>query len=183
MKHHSVDKKAVLLLSVAVIYQFSTPQAEARRFFAAGPNGTAGAFASSNQYGQRAGARVFGKNAGAGISGGQYTGPNGGTFGRAGAFGYQRGVGAARVGGWNATAPDGATASKRVGNVYNAQTGTGTRLVSKDATGANGTQYGITKDTNYTKGQGFTSQVDTDRHGDYQVNYAPGSGATITPDQ
>ena len=168
------------LASMLLLSAVSLPSAQARRVFARGDNAVGGAYASQGQYGSRAGARFLGRNQGAGASTGSWAGPQGGTFNRAGGGAYERGVGAFHKGSFNATGPEGATASGKSSNIYNAQTGTGTRTSSVDATSSSGKQYGYTGDTNYTKGQGFKSTINTVNKGDYDVNYTQGSKPVVT---
>lgn len=167
-------------ITLAALSLNSSP-AEARRAFARGPNGAIGGYASQGAWGQRAGARAIGANAGAGIRGGQYVGPNGSTFNTGGGFGYQRGVGAFRKSGWNGTAANGASGSGYTNSKYNAQTGQGTRNSSEQVKSASGQDYGYTGNTNYTKGQGGQSTIDTDNHGDYNVDWAKGQKPVVTP--
>jgi len=157
--------------------------AEARRAFARGANGAAGAFASQGEYGSRAGARAIGYNAGAGFRGGQWAGPNGGTAQSGAAFGYKRGVGGFRGSSWQGQAANGASGSGYTKNAYNAQTGQGTRSSSEQIQTASGKAYGYNGTTNYTKGQGAQSTIDTQNKGDYTVDWQKGQKPVVTPEQ
>ncbi len=155
--------------------------AEARRAFARGQYGAAGAYGSQGTYGSRFGARAMGANMGAGMRGGQWAGPNGGTAQSAGAFGYKRGVGGFRGSSWQGQAPNGASGAGYSKNVYNAQTGQGTRSSSQQFETAAGQNYGYNGTTNYTKGQGATSTIDTQNKGDYTVDWQKGQKPVVTP--
>lgn len=157
--------------------------AEARRAFARGPNGAVGAYGYQGAYGGRAGARAIGYNAGAGIRSGSWAGPNGGSFNTGGAFGYRRGVGGARGSAWNGTTAAGGSGSGWSKGAYNAQTGQGTRASSEQWNTASGKDYGYTGNTSYTKGQGGVSNIDTDNHGDYQVDWAKGQKPVVVKEQ
>lgn len=182
-----MDLKQYLTLALALGLTGSSlvlaQPAQAGRLFARGANGAAGAYGYQGQYGGRAGARALGYNAGAGIRGGQWAGPNGGTAQSAGAFGYKRGVGAARGSAWQAQAPNGASGSGYSKNVYNAQTGQGTRSSSEQFQTASGKSYGYDGTTNYTKGQGATSTIDTQNKGDYTVDWQKGQKPIVTQEQ
>ena len=161
----------------------TTGQAEARRAFAHGPNGSIGAFASQGQYGQRMGARAFGQNAGAGFRQGQFNGPNGGSLNGNGNFGYKRGMGGFRNSAWSGQAPNGASGNGYTHSQYNAQTGQGTRSSGEQVTNSSGKDYGYAGNTSYTKGQGGESVIKTDNHGTYDVDFAKGEKPSISPVQ
>jgi hypothetical protein len=97
-----------------------------------------------------------------------------------GGFGYQRGVGFGRKSGWNGTAANGASGSGYTNSKYNAQTGQGTRSSSEQVKNAAGQNYGYNGNTSYTKGQGGDSQINTDNHGDYNVDWAKGQKPVVT---
>jgi hypothetical protein len=156
-------------------------QAEARRAFAAGPNGAAGAYAFRGQYGGRIGAGAVGPNRGAGFRAGQVAGPNGGSLKAGGAFGYQRGLGAFHQSGWQGQGPNGASGSGYTKNRYNAQTGQGVRSSSEQVKTSSGADYGYKGTTDYTKGQGATSVIQTDNKGTYDVNWDKGQKPVVTP--
>lgn len=158
----------------------SVQSAEARRAFMRGANGTAGAYASQGEYGGRMGARAIGYNAGTGIRGGSWAGPNGGSLQTGGAFGYRRGVGGARGSAWQGTTPNGGSGAGWSKGTYNAQTGQGTRASSEQFTTAAGKQYGYDGNTSYTKGQGGTTNISTENKGDYQVDWAKGQKPVVT---
>jgi len=175
-----IQTVAIATAVFSVLTMICDQKAEARRAFARGANGVAGAYANSGTYGSRAGARVLGANAGAGIRGGQYVGPNGGTAQAGGAFGYQKGVGAFRGSGWNGTAANGATGSGYTRNQYNAQTGQGVRSSSEQVQNAAGQAYGYNGNTDYTKGQGASSVIQTDNKGTYDINWQKGQQPVVT---
>lgn len=122
----------------------------------------------------------MGYNAGAGFRGGQWAGPNGGTASGGAAFGYKRGVGGFRGTQWQAQAPNGASGSGYSRNVYNAKTGQGTRSSSEQLQTASGKDYGYTGNTNYTKGQGGETTIDTQNKGDYQIDWQKGQKPVVT---
>jgi hypothetical protein len=155
--------------------------AEARRAFAYGPNGAVGGFANRGQYGGRIGGAAVGPNQGAGFRAGQVAGPNGGNLQGAGAFGYKRGVGAFHKSGWSGQAANGASGSGYTNNKYNAQTGQGVRSSSEQVQSAAGKDYGYNGTTDYTKGQGGSSVIQTDNKGTYDVNWANGQKPVVTP--
>lgn len=158
-------------------------QAHAGRAFLRGANGTAGAYGYQGQYGSRMGARVMGPNAGAGFRQSALAGPNGGSLNSNGNFAYKRGVGGVHNGSWNGQAPNGASGSGYSHSQYNAQTGQGMSNSSEQFTSASGQNYGYTGNTNFTKGQGGQSVIQTDNHGTYDVNFAKGEKPVVTPVQ
>jgi hypothetical protein len=159
----------------------------------------------------RLGGAAYGKAA-AGLFGRQFTGPNGGTFGAAGGgvatpnagligggfsgtgaygskaqgaglAGWQHGVGAFEGTNASATGPGGSTYNGFSRGQYNAQTGNGTYNSSHQVYDAqNGQNYGSTNSTTYSQGQGGQTQIDTDHHGDYMVDWGQGHAPVITPD-
>lgn len=177
-----LSKAVAVSMSVAILASvvISVPQAEAGRFGARGQNGGIGGFARQGQYGQAAGGGFIAPGqGGAGFHGGSFSGPNGGSAQGGGAFGFKNGQGGFRASQFNATGPNGNSAAGYSNNVYNAQTGTGTRNSGKSANTANGS-YGYDASTNYTKGQGATTTVDTQNHGQYQIDASKGSRPTVT---
>jgi hypothetical protein len=178
----NLDKFAtpVAAALIALIWNANYSPASAYRAIARGQYGAATAFANQGQYGSRIGARAVGRNAGAGLRAGQFAGPNGGSAQGASAFGYRRGVGAFRQGGWSGKGQNGTTASGSAKNQYNAQTGTGTRSSQMQAQNAAGQDYGYTGNTNYTKGQGSQSVIQTDNKGTYDVNLEKGEKPVVT---
>lgn len=167
-----------LLITIAGGIACQQP-AEARRAFARGANGVLGGYASQGQYGQRAGFRAFGQNAGIAARAGSYAGPNGGTLQTAGGGAYKRGVGAFRGSQFNATGPNGGAASGYSNHVYNAQTGA--RNSGKSYTNPEGQSYGYDSTTNYTRGQGGTTTIDTQNKGDYTIDWQKGEKPVVTP--
>lgn len=150
--------------------------------FFGGPNGAGGAYGYQNQYGGRMGAAAVGRNMGAGIRGGSWAGPNGGSLQSGGGFGYKRGVGGFRNSGWQGQAANGASGSGYTKNMYNAQTGQGTRSSSEQIQTAAGKDYGYTGTTNYTKGQGAVTSLDTQNKGDYNIDWQKGQKPVVTPE-
>ncbi len=198
---------AALLISSSLC----APSAEARRFHASGANGTAGGFARSGQYGQSAGVGGWRSGqGGAGASAGSFAGANGGSFRGAGAGAWKPGTGGFGSGAYSATGPNGGTgqgsgaaAWKRgVGGygqtntqlngpngnsyngfkngAYNAQTGQGQYNSGKSGM-YNGQDYGYDQSTQFTRGQGAQTSIDTVNHGDYTVDYSKGAKPVVTP--
>jgi hypothetical protein len=167
----------VLLLS---LYLLPAQEAHAGRFFARGQNGAAGGAARAGQYGAGAAGFAFGPNRGGAFHAGQYAGPNGGNVQSTGASGYSRGVGAFRKSQWSGQAANGASGSGFTNNQYNAQTGQGVRNSSQQVQNAAGQKYGYSGTTDYTKGQGANSVIQTDNHGTYDVDYQKGQKPVIT---
>jgi hypothetical protein len=178
------ESRKLLIIASGVIAltacAFRSLSAEARRGFVRGPNGAAGGYASQGAWGRRAGGAIVGPNAGVGLRGGQYKGANGGTFNTGGGFAYKRGVGAGRKSAWNGTTPNGGSGSGYTNSKYNAQTGQGTRSSSEQVQNAAGKDYGYNGNTSYTKGQGGQTQLNTDNHGDYNIDWAKGQKPTVT---
>ncbi len=148
-------------------------------------------FYRSNSTGAVGGGSTQGSNGGsAGCVGGVRYGQSGakacGVQGENGSAykstGSKSGTGSYRVEKGTYTNPTtGNTVSNSSKNVYNAQTDTGNRSVSKGAT-VNGTSYGYdTNNTyNYTKGSGVngSTTVQTKNNGAYNCTYATGSAKT-----
>jgi hypothetical protein len=161
--------------------------AEARSFRAYGPRGAIGANARAytNANGGtwgRAGAGAFGPNAGLGGGGFAGSGPNGSGSG-GGVAGYKRGVGAFEGTQMNLKGANGSSYNGYTKGKYNAQTGQGAYNASHQGYDAqNGKTYGDTNNTSFTKGQGGTTQLDTDNHGDYTANWGAGQKPVITKD-
>ena len=177
------NKFGVVIAASAILgaFGFNSEPAFAYRAFARGARGSAGAYASQGQYGQRAGARVLGANQGGGIRGGQYAGPNGGNLQTGGAFGYKSGVGAFRKSAWSGQGPNGTSGSGYTKNQYNAQTGVGDRSSSEQVKTASGQNYGYSGNTTYAKGQGGQSVIQTDNKGTYDVDWAKGEKPVVVP--
>ena len=171
----------VFLAALAWTWSSDSNEAFAYRAFARGTRGAGGAYASSGQYGARAGARFLGPNQGAGIRSGEYAGPNGGSLNSTGAFGYKKGVGGFRKSSWSGQAPNGATGSGYTKNQYNAQTGQGVRSSSEQMQTAAGQNYGYNGNTTYAKGQGAESVIQTDNKGSYDVDWQKGAKPVVTP--
>lgn len=169
------------LIGAALLNIGVSSEANAERLFARGSRGTAGAYASQGQNGARAGTRVFGQNAGFSARAGSYAGPNGGALQASGAAGFKRGVGAFRSQNFSGTGPNGGSGAGYSNNLYNAQTGAGTRNSGVNYTNPAGQQYGYDGTTNYVKGQGATTSIDTQNKGDYTVDWQKGAKPVVTP--
>lgn len=170
-----------LLLAILGSIAMEEPAQAQRRMFARGANGVAGGYANQGQYGQRAGFRALGQNAGFGARASSYAGPNGGTFQSSGGGAYKKGVGAFRQGQWAGTGPNGGAGSGYSNNTYNAQTGQGTRNSGATYTNPQGQNYGYDGTTSYTKGQGATSTIETQNNGSYNVDWQKGEKPVVTP--
>jgi hypothetical protein len=121
----------------------------------------------------------------AGLIGGGFkgTGANGGTAQGGGLAGWRRGVGAFEGTKMSATGPGGSSYNGSTQGQYNAQTGLGTYNASRQVYDAkNGQNYGYTDNTTYAKGQGGQTQIDTDHHGDYTVDWGKGQKPVIIQD-
>lgn len=94
---------------------------------------------------------------------------------------YQNGVGGSASRGFNAATTNGASASGYKTNNYDATTGQGTSAKGRDVNTVNGESYGYDASTTYTKGQGFTTSLDTQNKGDYTIDYSKGSKPVVTP--
>lgn len=174
--------KAASIVMAFVALAASTTQVQARGGFARGANGAAGGYARQGQYGSSAGGRAvrYGQGA-AGFRAGSFAGPNGGTFQGANAGAFKKGVGGVRASKFTSQGPNGGSASGYSNNVYNAQTGTGTRNSGKDWNTSSGQSYGYDGSTSYTKGTGATSTIDTQNKGDYSVDWQKGAKPVVTP--
>jgi hypothetical protein len=179
--------KLIIGSGLIALVVFSTAHASAnargavaRGGFAAGANGAGWAYAGRGSWGHNGGIGFVGKNAGAGIRGGQYKGANGGTFNTWGKFAYKRGIGGVRHAGWNGTAANGSSGHGYVNNVYNGKTGLGNRNSSEQLQTASGKDYGYNGSTTYSKGHGGDTQIDTDNHGDYNIDWAKGQKPVVT---
>jgi len=201
---------ALAAAALFVAQVISTGPAEASPWRRVGPYGTAGGFANSGQYGQSAGIGGWRNGVGgAGAAAANYAGPNGGTYQGAGGGAWRPGVGGFGGGAYKATGPNGGTAqgagagawkngvggyentSRQYSNPngnnmnaysngkYNAQTGQGQLSSGKSGT-YDGQKYGYTDNTQFTKGQGGDTTLDTTNHGDYNINYAPGQKPVVT---
>lgn len=175
---------SILCIAVACAAVLNTTatagSAEAKRVFARGTNGAAGAWAAQGQYGSRYGARILTPTAGAGASKNNLAGPNGGTFQNTAKFGYKKGVGAFRKNQWSGTTPAGGNGAGYVNSQYNAQTGQGTRQSGVNYTNPSGQQYGYDGNTTYTRGQGGTTSIDTQNNGTYNVDWQQGTKPVVT---
>lgn len=105
----------------------------------------------------------------------------GGSLNRQGQMQYQNGVGGSASRGFNAATTNGASASGYKTNNYDATTGQGTSAKGRDVNTVNGESYGYDASTTYTKGQGFTTSLDTQNKGDYTIDYSKGSKPVVTP--
>lgn len=175
---------SILCMALACAAALNTTVAsspsQAKRAFARGANGAAGAWNTVGTYGSRKGARVVTPYAGAGLSQNNWAGPNGGTFQNKGGFAYKQGVGAMRKNQWSGTTPAGGNANGYVNSQYNAQTGQGTRESGAHYTNPSGQQYGYDGNTSYTKGQGGNTTIDTQNNGTYNVDWQKGQKPVVT---
>lgn len=167
-------------VALAILTMVIQSPADARRAFARGANGSVGAFGYNGQYGQRAGARALGSNAGFGFRGGSYQGPNGSTLQTAQGGAYKRGVGGFRKKQFEATGANGGNANGYMNSAYNAQTGAGSRNSGVSYTNPQGQSYGYDGSTTYTKGQGGTTTIDTKNKNDYTVDWQKGEKPVVT---
>ncbi|HEY9713949.1 MAG TPA: hypothetical protein V6C72_10795 [Chroococcales cyanobacterium] len=120
----------------------------------------------------------------AGAVGGAYKGTTGmgGTYEGAGGAAWRRGVGGVERNGFQGTTANGSTYAGYNNARYNAQTGQGTINGGKTFdNAANGQQYGYTENTQFTRGQGGETTIDTDHKGDYQVDWQKGQKPVIVP--
>jgi hypothetical protein len=170
-----------LAISLLTLTSASGQESQARRAFVRSANGAIGGFATSGQSGSRFGARALGPSRGIGFRAGNFNGPNGGSLQTGGAFAYNRGVGGFRSTGWKGQNANGGSGSGSMTNKYNAQTQAGVKTRNEQLTNAAGNNYGFTDTTNYTKGQGASSVIQTDNHGTYDVNYQRGQAPVVTP--
>ena len=109
------------------------------------------------------------------------TSANGSTAERGSKWAYQKGVGGQTQKGFNVAGANGSSATGYKNNNYDATTGTGTMNKGRDYNTADGQSYGYDKTTDYTKGQGFTTSVDTQNNQDYSVTYQKGQKPVVTP--
>lgn len=188
-------KLTLALAALCSITLLSPQEASAqRRFGFKGANGSAGGFAQRfaggggaagiagrGKYGAGAAGAIATPYGGGGFHAGQFAGPNGGNFQSAGAGAYKPGVGAFRQGGFSGQGPNGGTASGNSGFKYNAQTGQGTQSTSAQFTNASGQTHGGSEQTTFTKGQGGDTSIQTDNHGDYNVDWQKGQKPVVTP--
>jgi hypothetical protein len=185
MKNITAPISAGLL---ALIFAGAIQPSPARGGRWTGPNGGVGAHAGS--YTGANGVTLTGARGGfatrnAGLFGGAFSarGANGGTASGSGAAGYKRGLGAFEGTNMTAVGPKGSTYNGYTRGAYNAQTGQGSYNASHQAYDAqNGKSYGDTNQTSYTKGQGGVTQLDTDNHGDYSIDWAKGQKPVVTQD-
>ncbi len=105
----------------------------------------------------------------------------GGTYQGAGGAAWKKGVGGAGQSAVSGTAANGSTYSGYKNGRYDAQTGQGTYSSGKtynDAVG--GQQYGYSQDTQFAKGQGGQTTIDTQNKGDYTVDWQQGQKPVVT---
>lgn len=200
-----MNKGSVVLIALLIS---SVAAAEARGFGFRGGRGAVGGFQSNvggKSYGL--GARYAGRAAG--LTGGSFQTPAGGAFKgaaagfvgpNAGALGggwkgttaaggaYQGAGGAAwlrGVGGVEGThssinAANGASYAGYTKGRYNAQSGQGTYDSGKTFTSASGQQYGYDQSTEFTRGKGGETTLDTRNNGDYQIDWQKGQKPVVT---
>jgi hypothetical protein len=143
---------------------------------------TAGSFAGPNGGTFRgAGGGFVTPNAGA--VGGAYAGNTaaGGSYQGAGGAAWKRGVGGVAQTGVSGTTASGNDFAGYKKGAYNAQTGQGAYDSGKSYTNAQtGQQYGYNQNTDFTRGQGGETTIDTQNKGDYQVDWQKGQKPTVT---
>jgi len=183
-------KASLIALGAALlaVSTFQAPSAQARGWAVANGNGAAGGW----------GHRFSGPNGGrfAG-GGGAIANGNGGVYGRrfsalgangsyaqgGAAAGWKRGVGAVEGSRLSMRGPGGSTYNGYTGGGYNAQTGNGAFNSSRQVYDAkNGQNYGYTNNSTYARGQGGQTQIDTDHHGDYTVDWGNGQRPVVVQD-
>ncbi|MBN8660717.1 MAG: hypothetical protein J0M35_10160 [Candidatus Obscuribacter phosphatis] len=103
----------------------------------------------------------------------------GGSLSRQGEWQYKNGEGGTAQRGFQVSGAGGGSAVGYKTNQYDAQTGTGTSTRGRDYNTASGESYGYDASTSYTKGQGFTTTVDTQNKSDYTVQYQKGSKPVV----
>ena len=183
-----VSRPIIFSLLAIIAASSSLAPAESRGFRAVGPRGYVGGNAHNfvGPYGglhQGVGGAAIGPNGG--LAGGAFrgTGPNGGTGSGSGLAGWKRGVGGFEGTQMNLKGAGGSTYNGYTRGKYNAQTGQGSYNASHQAYDAqNGKNYGDTNSTSFTKGQGGSTQFDTDNHGDYTATWGAGQKPVITKD-
>jgi len=144
-------------------------------------NSAAAGFAGRGRWGTAVGGGVATPYGGGAFHKANLAGPNGGTFNTEGAGGYKTGVGAMRQGQFSGTTANGGTGSGTSGFKYNAQTGQGNQATSAQFTSASGKEYGGNESTTWTKGQGGSTDLQTDNHGSYDIDWAKGQKPVVTP--
>lgn len=105
----------------------------------------------------------------------------GGSLDRRGQWQYQSGVGGSASRGFQAQTASGASASGYKNMEYDAATGSGAISKGRDYNTASGASYGYDANTSYTKGQGFTTSIDTQNKTDYTVKYNKEEKPVVTP--
>jgi len=183
-----VSRLITLSLLAIIASSPSLTPAEGRAVRAYGPRGYLGAHAH-NYVGPNGGTYRGGGGAAIGANGGllggafRGTGPNGGTGSGGGLAGWKRGYGGFEGTQMNLKGANGSTYNGYTRGKYNAQTGQGSYNASHQAYDSqNGKNYGDTNSTSFTKGQGGTTQLDTDNHGDYTATWGAGQKPVITKD-
>jgi hypothetical protein len=107
------------------------------------------------------------------------TGPLGGRFRGGGAGVWNPNYGGAGAYGVAGTGPNNNPYYKYGAGAFNKQTGKGAYTSGGQAT-INGKNYGGEETTQFTQGQGYTRNVETDNHGDYTVTKTKGSAPVVT---
>ncbi|MBY0357543.1 MAG: hypothetical protein K2W82_06030 [Candidatus Obscuribacterales bacterium] len=161
---------------------FNISAAEAKSFKTYGYRGRAAGFTHQGQYGQAAaiGGQMYGGGA-AGAAGFRGYGPNGGVYkgGRAGMA--IPGVGAVGGRAVSGTSASGNHYAGYGGGAYNAQSGQGLYNGGKSYTHAQtGQQYGYDQSTQFVKGQGGQTTIQTENKGDYTVDWQKGQKPSVT---
>ena len=108
-------------------------------------------------------------------------GARGGTVNAQGSGSYKNGYGGSASNTWNASGPNGGKSNGYDNGAYNAQTGAGNVNSGANYTNGSGQQYGYSQQSNFVKGQGGSSTVNTDNHGQYDVNWGGGQKPVVTP--
>jgi hypothetical protein len=182
----NIFAKASSLIALLFLVAQVAP-ADARGFRRSGPNGTVagsgGSFSGPNGGTFRGGAAGFANaNNAFGAAAFRGTGPRGATGQGAAAGGWRRGVGAFERSGMSLKGPGGSSYNGYTKGFYNAKTGQGAYNASHQVADAkNGKTYGDTNQTTYNNGQGVT-QLNTDNHGDYTVDWGKGMKPTVQKD-
>ncbi|MDZ4834705.1 MAG: hypothetical protein SGJ27_13085 [Candidatus Melainabacteria bacterium] len=143
---------------------------------------SAGSFAGPNG-GTFRGARGGFVTPNAGAVGGAYAGTSaaGGSYQGAGGAAWKRGVGGVAQTGVSGTTASGNQYAGYKKGAYDAQTGQGAYNSGKSYTNAQtGQQYGYDQNTDFTRGQGGATTIDTQNKGDYQVDWQKGQKPTVT---
>jgi hypothetical protein len=81
----------------------------------------------------------------------------------------------------SAVGPNGNSYKGYTNGAYNAQTGNGVYNSGRNfANPTTGQTAGYTQNTQFTRGQGGDTTIDTDHHGDYNVDWQKGQPVSVT---